>query len=248
MVTLTGAHFTRATAVVFGGAPSAVFTVVSDARIVAQVPVGAATGPVVVTTSGGAGASTVSFIVVPPPPVIAALLPASGAPGSVVTVAGSGFAGAVLVTFGGVPASFTVTSGAAITATVPVAAVSGPVTVTTPGGAASSQASFTVIPRVTAGLTLGVRPASLRLGATVKASGMVTPASLAGASVKLTVQRRRGGAWASVKTVAVTANPGGPFAWTYKPGRKGSYRLRAALAAAPANTAALTSWRAFTVR
>jgi hypothetical protein len=210
--------------------------------------VSAASGPVVVTTAGGAGASTTSFVVLPAAPVVGALLPASGVPGSVVTVTGSGLAGATGVAFNGAPAAFSVVSPAAITATVPVAATSGPVTVTTPGGTATSQSGFTLIPRATAALTFKVQPAIVGLGGSVKGSGLLTPVSLGGDPVKLSVQRRSGGAWASVKTVTATTKATGAYAWTYKPRRRGSYRIRASVVATLSHTAAQTPWRAFAVK
>jgi hypothetical protein len=62
-VTITGVGFTGATAVKFGGA-SAVFTVVSDSKITAFVPIGAATGPLTVATTAGLATSTTVFTVV----------------------------------------------------------------------------------------------------------------------------------------------------------------------------------------
>ena len=62
-VVITGANFTGATIVSFGGVPSASFTVNSATQISATVPAGATTGPVAVTNPGGTGASTQTFIV-----------------------------------------------------------------------------------------------------------------------------------------------------------------------------------------
>ena len=248
VVTLTGVHFTRATAVTFGAAPTGTFTVVSDTRITAQVPAGAATGPVAVTTVGGTGTSATPFIVMPAAPLVATLLPATGAPGSTVTVTGSGFAGATAVTFNGEPATFSVASAAAITATVPAAATSGPVAVTTPGGTGVSATSFVVVPQATAALSLKVAPASVAPGAAVKTSGLLTPVSLNGSPVRLSVQRKKSGAWVTVKTVVVATKASGAFGWTYRPARTGSYRVKASIAATVAHTAAQTPWRGFAVR
>ena len=71
--------------------------------------------------------------------------PASGPPGTVVTITGNSLTGATFVTFGGVKAtSFTVNSYTQITATVPTGAKTGPVGVGTPGGSTTSAATFTV--------------------------------------------------------------------------------------------------------
>ena len=64
-----------------------------------------------------------------------------------VTITGSGLAGATQVTFGGVKAtSYTVVSRTAITATVPAGAKTGKIAVKTAGGSVSGKATFTVTP------------------------------------------------------------------------------------------------------
>jgi subtilisin-like proprotein convertase family protein len=62
-VVITGANFTGATIVSFGGVPTASFTVNSATQITATLPAGATSGPVAVTSPGGTGASTQMFIV-----------------------------------------------------------------------------------------------------------------------------------------------------------------------------------------
>ncbi len=41
---------------------------------------------------------------------------------------------------------------------------------------------------------------------------------------------------------------GGAYGWTYKPVKKGSYRLRAAIARTATRTAGRTTWRRFKVK
>ena len=65
VVTITGANFTGATAVDFGGTAAASFTVVSDTSISATVGKGA-TGVIAVTTLGGMATSTGVFTYTPP--------------------------------------------------------------------------------------------------------------------------------------------------------------------------------------
>lgn len=70
--------------------------------------------------------------------------PASGGPGSTVTLSGSGFSGATSVTINGVPASYVISGDWEIVATVPDGATSGPIVVVSPSGTATSSVSFTV--------------------------------------------------------------------------------------------------------
>ena len=66
-VTLTGAKFTWAAIVRFGGV-NAAFTVVSDGVITATVPAAAVSGPVTVHSAGGAATSATGFVVLRPEP------------------------------------------------------------------------------------------------------------------------------------------------------------------------------------
>ena len=145
-VTIAGSNFTGATRVAFNGTP-AVYAVVSDSRVTAQVPVGATTGQVSVTTFAGTGRSWTPFVVVPaapPPPAISWFWPASGVSGVNVTLHGSGLLGATSVTFNGVPASFRVVRDAALSAVVPPLATTGQIAVTTPSGTGTSSQVFVV--------------------------------------------------------------------------------------------------------
>jgi galactose oxidase-like protein/concanavalin A-like lectin/glucanase superfamily protein/IPT/TIG domain-containing protein len=67
VVEVTGTNFTGASAVTFNGV-AAQFSVVSDTRITATVPMGAATGRIRVTTAGGTATSAQDFTVIAPPP------------------------------------------------------------------------------------------------------------------------------------------------------------------------------------
>jgi uncharacterized repeat protein (TIGR03803 family) len=78
------------------------------------------------------------------PPVITSFSPAQGLVGAKVTISGSSFIGATVVSFNGTHAAFTVKASGFIVATVPVGATSGKITVTTPAGTAASKKSFTV--------------------------------------------------------------------------------------------------------
>src|SRR6266699_3611919 len=100
--------------------------------IIAPVPAGATSGPVVVTV-GGAATNSITFAV---SSGITSLTPTSGASGASVTIAGTGFGstqGSSTVTFNGVLASVATWSGTSIVATVPSGASTGPVVVTVGG-------------------------------------------------------------------------------------------------------------------
>jgi streptogramin lyase len=61
-VTINGTNFTGAYSVTFNGV-TATFTVNSDAKITATVPIGASTGPIAVTAPGGTATSATNFVV-----------------------------------------------------------------------------------------------------------------------------------------------------------------------------------------
>ncbi len=77
-------------------------------------------------------------------PVILSFTPASGLPGTEVTVAGVRFTGVTDVTFAGVDAEFAIDSDAQLRATVPVGAGTGPIRVSGPHGAGVSPVGFVV--------------------------------------------------------------------------------------------------------
>ena len=144
-VTINGTGFTGATFVKFNGT-NASFTVNSDIDISANVPNGATTGLITVVTTSGTNSSTSNFVVVP---TITSFTPASGIPGTSVTIVGYAFTGATAVAFNGTNATFTVDSYGQITATVPAGATTGTITVTTPSGTATSPTSFSLEPHIT---------------------------------------------------------------------------------------------------
>ncbi|MEP7341034.1 MAG: putative Ig domain-containing protein, partial [Acidobacteriota bacterium] len=97
--------------------------------------------------------------------------PTSGAPGTPVTITGTGFIGVNSVRFtGGVAAQFTINSDTSLTAIVPAAAATGPITISRPGCADAQTGSFTVnagnCPTVT-----GINPTTAMPGSTVTITG-----------------------------------------------------------------------------
>jgi len=167
LVTILGAEFNNATAVLFGGFNAASFTVNSSTQIVATVSVGALTGPLTVTTPGGTTTSATSFMV-NNAPAITSFTPPRGNAGAQVTITGANLNGATNVTFGSVNASFTVDSSSQITATVPTGAASGTIIVSTPNGTARSDSVFTVtmLPAIA-----GFSPAGGGVGSSVTITG-----------------------------------------------------------------------------
>ena len=143
VVQILGQGLTGTTSVKFGTV-SAAFKTYADTFMTATIPANGVTGFINVTTPSGTLTSNRPFNIIP---VINSFTPTSGPAGTIVTITGSGFNGATVVTFGGVKAtSFTVNSGTQITATAPNGAVTGKIGVKTPGGSAASATVFTVLP------------------------------------------------------------------------------------------------------
>jgi hypothetical protein len=80
----------------------------------------------------------------PPLPTLSSFSPASGAPGTTVTLNGSGLASLTSVKFGTASASFSVSSDNLVTAVVPAGAVTAKISVENTSGLALSATSFTV--------------------------------------------------------------------------------------------------------
>lgn len=145
-VRINGAHFgpTQGNSTVTFDGTEATPTRWGDRRVRVTVPSGAVTGNVVVTVDGlasnGAGFTVTT-------PAIRSLSPASGPPGTAVTVTGANFGAAQgnsTVTFNGLAATPTSWSNTRIVAPVPAGAATGNVVVTV-DGVASNGLTFTVI-------------------------------------------------------------------------------------------------------
>jgi hypothetical protein len=172
-VTVNGSNFTGATGVAFNGA-SATYSVVSDTQISATVPSNATTGQIAVTTPAGTAVSSSNFAVATPPPpppspTITTFSPASGTPGTSVTISGANFANVTDVAFNGAHAVYNVLSASQIQTSVPSGSTTGPITVTTQSGTATSSSTFAVTG--TAPSISSFTPASGRPGDTVTING-----------------------------------------------------------------------------
>ena len=255
VVTVTGSGFFTTTAVTFGGV-AAEYDVASGTSLTAIVPAAAVSGPIAVTNRGGVAASPAPFTVVEPPsepaPAVTGFSPLFGNVGTSVTVTGTGFAGTTAVSFNGVAAWFTVVSAGQIAAVVPAGATTGPVAVTGPTGTGVSAASFVVLEQDVATLTLRVSRTTLALGRTVRVRGTATATwrELMGEPVWLTVQRKVAGVWTRVRTTwtPVVADGYGSYSWSYKPRKRGAFRVKASLSETVLHSAAATGWASFRVR
>jgi len=111
------------------------------------------------------------------------------------------------------------------------------------GGATWSKQSFSLTLKVS-----GLKGGAVKLGESVTAGGVVTPSSLAGGKVKLTVQQKKGTGWVKVKGRVCTIGARGAYRWQHKPAERGAYRLRATIAGTNAHAAATTKWLGFRVK
>ena len=123
-VTILGAGFTGASAVMFGSSNAASFAVQSDGSVVAVTPAhGAGTVDVTVTTPGGTNAVSTAdqYTFTVNPPSVSSVNPASGpaAGGTSIVIQGQHLGSATSVTFGGAGASFAINSDTQIKAVSP---------------------------------------------------------------------------------------------------------------------------------
>jgi hypothetical protein len=142
VVGLTGTGLAGVTTVTFGGTPVTSLAFVDPSHLTVTTPAHAA-GPVdvvVTTLSGGPSATGLAqfiYMATAAPAVSGGVAPSSGSTGglTVVTITGTGFAGATGVTFGGTAGTITANTGTTLTVTTPAhAAGLVDVVVTTPAG------------------------------------------------------------------------------------------------------------------
>ncbi len=156
-VTITGEHFTGATAVKFGATNAGGTITVNGAGtqitgVTSPASCTSGTVDVTVTTPGGTSTTSASDhftceAAPPPAPSVSSVSPNHGPPNTAVTITGEHFTGATAVKFGATNAGGTITvngAGTQITGvTSPASCTSGTVdvTVTTPGGTSTTSAS-----------------------------------------------------------------------------------------------------------
>ena len=141
-ITISGTSFSSVRAVSVGGKPVVSFSVLSSTTITAIVSEGV-TGRIRVTTPGGTGVSSGIFSF--PKPGISVLVPASGAPGSIITIQGSNFISDTInniVLFGAVRAKVLAATNSSLTVRVPAGVTYEPVSVTLNGYTVYSELPF----------------------------------------------------------------------------------------------------------
>jgi alpha-tubulin suppressor-like RCC1 family protein len=208
-VTVTGTNLAATTSVTFDGTASAQVTGVTATQLQAVVPAGATTGTIAVTTPSGTATSAKSFGVLP---TISGFTPASGAPGDMVSISGTGFIGTTGVELGKIAVAFTFESDVLIMATVPVGALTATFSVTKASGTATSAASFLVAPTITSftpasgiqGTSVTVKGTNLLDASAVSFGGI--PATIISTTATTVVATVPVGS--STGTIAVTT-PGG---------------------------------------
>lgn len=93
----------------------------------------------------------------------------------------------------------------------------------------------------------GLKAGVLKLHKMVTVKGTVKPAHSGKATV--TIQRKVGTKWVYAKRVARTINAtSGAYSYTYKPLRRGSYRVKTSVAKTARYTAAATAYKSFKVK
>jgi photosystem II stability/assembly factor-like uncharacterized protein len=116
----------------------------------------------------------------------------------------------------------------------------GSILATTNGGSA---------PPYTPQLMLTLVSFRIKYGKSVTAVGEISPRlSLAGSKVTLKAQSRKGARWVRAKAGSASIGRDGIYRWTFKPRRRGSYRIKATIAKTAAHNAATSTWVRFKVK
>jgi hypothetical protein len=171
-VTILGSNLKSVDRIRFGAKDAAGFNASNntDTAITVQVPAGVSYGNLLLQVYiSGVGSDQANFKVIEPPrpPTVTGAAPATGFPGTSVTLTGTNLEIINQVKFGSVVAVFTSTS-TSLTTTVPDAAVAGSqlITVSGPGGSATASFNVNLAPEITS-----FTPTTAAAGATVTVTG-----------------------------------------------------------------------------
>lgn len=167
-VVLKGYGFNGVTTVSVGGAYAS-FSIQGDNQLTLTVPDNGMSGVIGVVNALGTGGTATSFYVVP---TLTSFTPATGAPGTVVTLTGTGFAGATGVTFGSGPAAnYYVNSAQQAQAVVPYGSTSGSITITASDGDLATLTGFTYTGGAAVPPQIATAPTQGTTGTTVTLTG-----------------------------------------------------------------------------
>lgn len=196
-VTIRGSNFDGTNYVSFGGTP-AVVRFISDTLIIATVTSGASGNVVVASPSSRGSLPGFTFI---PPPTITAFSPGTAKAGDAITITGTNFTDASVVTFGGTQAySFNVISPTEIVA-YPSSGSSGFITVATAGGTVASTTAFVEIPVITSftpthgtsGTILTISGTGLNGATAISVGGSAVRSDTLSSSIKIIAVLGQGG-------------------------------------------------------
>jgi hypothetical protein len=102
---------------------------------------------------------------------------------------------------------------------------------------------------ITTSVSLKVAPTSIKLKKSVTATGAVTPVvDLVGIKVALKAEIKVGKAWKKSGANLATVSATGTYSWTYKPAKKGTYRMTATIVATTDYKGSKSPTRAFKVK
>jgi hypothetical protein len=98
--------------------------------------------------------------------------------------------------------------------------------------------------------TITIKSASsVKVKKPIKIQGKVTPVTLAGKSVIITIQMKSGAIWKPAKLGSATiAAVTGNYVYTYKPTKKGTYQVQASMIAASGVNPGASPWKTFKVK
>jgi hypothetical protein len=143
IIGIAGTYIDDATSVSIDGS-HATFFLANNGSLMATVPAGISSGPIVVVTPGGTATSSTNLIIDNTPSVLD-LDPARGWVTDTLHVSGYNLSNASNVTIGGVSATIISSDPYNLYLTVPTGAVTGPVVITTSYGTATGLQPYTVL-------------------------------------------------------------------------------------------------------